>query len=117
MSEEFDVPSCSGGRGAARVIGLDIREAKLKIARQHAARVGVLDRCTFAQSTTEKADVIVSKDAFKHFSDPAAILDMMASLLTASGYVIASFGPTWLHPYGGHLFSVFPWSHLVVCHV
>jgi hypothetical protein len=24
-----------------------------------------------------------------------------------------SFGPTWHHPYGGHLFSVFPWAHLI----
>ncbi|MEP6741917.1 MAG: hypothetical protein ABJB61_05415 [bacterium] len=27
--------------------------------------------------------------------------------------VIAAFGPTWYHPLGGHLFSVFPWSHLI----
>jgi hypothetical protein len=27
--------------------------------------------------------------------------------------VFASFGPTWYHPLGGHLFSVFPWAHLV----
>ncbi len=24
-----------------------------------------------------------------------------------------SFGPTWYHPLGGHLFSVFPWAHLL----
>lgn len=24
-----------------------------------------------------------------------------------------SFGPTWRHPLGGHLFSVFPWAHLM----
>ena len=23
------------------------------------------------------------------------------------------FWPTWYHPLGGHLFSVFPWAHLV----
>ena len=27
--------------------------------------------------------------------------------------MLASFGPTWLHPLGGHLFSVFPWAHLI----
>jgi hypothetical protein len=27
--------------------------------------------------------------------------------------VLTSFGPTWYHPLGGHLFSVFPWAHLV----
>ena len=37
----------------------------------------------------------------------------MATLLKPDGYVLAAFGPTWLHPHGGHIFSVFPWSHLV----
>ena len=27
--------------------------------------------------------------------------------------IIMSFGPTWYHPMGGHLFSVFPWAHLL----
>lgn len=26
---------------------------------------------------------------------------------------MASFGPTWYHPLGGHLFSIFPWSHIL----
>jgi hypothetical protein len=34
-------------------------------------------------------------------------------LLKDDGRVIAMFGPTWFHPFGGHLFSVFPWSHLI----
>ena len=100
-------------RGAARVIGLDIQEGRLQTARESAERAGVTERCTFAQTTTERADVILSKDAFEHFRDPAAVLDEMASLLHPDGYVLATFGPTWLHPYGGHLFSVFPWSHLL----
>ena len=37
----------------------------------------------------------------------------MAGLLKPGGKLVASFGPTWYHPLGGHLFSVFPWSHLV----
>ena len=27
--------------------------------------------------------------------------------------MLVSFGPTWYHPLGGHLFSVFPWAHLI----
>ena len=27
--------------------------------------------------------------------------------------VFAAFGPPWFHPLGGHLFSVFPWAHLI----
>jgi hypothetical protein len=30
-----------------------------------------------------------------------------------SGSVIVSFGPTWYHPYGGHLYSIFPYAHFV----
>ncbi len=37
----------------------------------------------------------------------------MASLLKPSGFALVEFGYTWFHPYGGHLFSVFPWAHLI----
>ena len=55
----------------------------------------------------------VSIDAFEHFANPAEILRMMNKLLQPMGEVLISFGPTWYHPLGGHLFSVFPWAHLV----
>lgn len=100
------VPDC-------RVIGLDIQPRFLEKARARAVRCGVADRCHFAESTRERADVIISIDAFEHFSDPGGILETMSELLKPGGEVMASFGPTWLHPYGGHLFSVFPWAHLI----
>lgn len=99
-------------RGANRVIGIDIREDHLETARGAAAKAGVQDSCSFATATSEKADIIVSVDAFEHFSDPAAILRIMGSLLKPDGVMLISFGPTWYHPLGGHLFSVFPWAHL-----
>ena len=99
--------------GAARVIGVDIREEVLRVARKKAAGAGVEDRCSFTTQTTELADVIVSLDAFEHFADPAEILRRMNTLLRPAGEVLVSFGPTWYHPLGGHLFSVFPWAHLV----
>lgn len=37
----------------------------------------------------------------------------MRKLVKPDGFILAAFGPTWLHPYGGHLFSVFPWAHLL----
>src|ERR1041385_4952904 len=40
------------------------------------------------------ADIIVSIDAFEHFSDPAAILTLMGTLLKPGGALFASFGPT-----------------------
>src|SRR5215212_2767127 len=100
-------------RGARRVIGIDIRERALANARRTAAQRGVADRCSFSTRTTEKADVILSIDAFEHFDDPAEILRIMRGLVKNDGCVIAAFGPTWYHPLGGHLFSPFPWAHLL----
>jgi len=100
-------------KGAKRVIGVDIQENSLQVARQRAASAGVEDKCSFVASTNERADVVVSLDAFEHFGDPAAILRSMNALLQPAGEVRVSFGPTWYHPLGGHLFSVFPWAHLL----
>ncbi|HZY63939.1 MAG TPA: class I SAM-dependent methyltransferase [Edaphobacter sp.] len=99
--------------GAARVIGIDIQQSHLNIAKERARQAGVEGRCAFATSTTEPADIIVSIDAFEHFADPAQILDVMHGLLKPGGEAFISFGPTWFHPLGGHLFSVFPWAHLL----
>ena len=55
----------------------------------------------------------MSLDAFEHFSDAAGVLEAMYEQLSPGGTVLAAFGPTWLHPQGGHLFSVFPWAHLL----
>ncbi len=100
-------------RGAERVIGIDIREDLLKLARASAAQTGVANRCTFSKTITEKADVIISLDAFEHFQDPDEVLRVMGRSLLPGGHVFISFGPPWLHPLGGHLFSVFPWAHLI----
>ena len=100
-------------RGAKKVIGVDVQEPRLEIARRHAEAMGVADRCEFTTQVTEKADLIVSKDAFEHFDDPSSVLGVMAEMLRPGGHVLAAFGPTWLHPLGGHGFSVFPFSHLI----
>jgi SAM-dependent methyltransferase len=100
-------------RGARKVVGVDIREHALARARKRAAEHGVGAICTFGTKTDEKADVILSIDAFEHFDDPAEILRIMRRLLKDDGCVLAAFGPTWYHPLGGHLFSPFPWAHLI----
>lgn len=99
--------------GAGKVTGLDIRESVLDTATRNARAAGLDDRCEFSMSTASQADVVVSIDAFEHFGDPAGVLAVMYGLLKPGGIVIASFGPTWYHPRGGHLFSVFPWAHLL----
>jgi SAM-dependent methyltransferase len=97
----------------ARVIGIDIRPRAVEHARVNATRAGIADLCEFRLATDQQADAIVSIDSFEHFGDPQAVLKKMSELLKPKGTVFASFGPTWYHPLGGHLFSVFPWAHLL----
>jgi SAM-dependent methyltransferase len=100
-------------RGTRRVIGIDIVDNYIGRAIELARNEGVTDRCTFVKDTQERADVIVALDSFEHFADPAAILRVMRNLLTDDGFVLVAFGPTWYHPLGGHIFSPFPWAHLL----
>jgi SAM-dependent methyltransferase len=100
-------------RHGARVFGVDVRESVLDVARRRALEEGFASVCQFGLDAPEPADIVVSIDAFEHFADPAGVLARMHRLLRPNGLVMAAFGPTWYHPYGGHLFSVFPWAHLL----
>jgi len=100
-------------RGARHVIGLDRQASLLAAAREAAERANVADRCVFTTDVHERADTIVTIDTFEHFDDPLAVLLQMRALLTDNGKVLVAFGPPWYHPLGGHLFSVFPWAHLL----
>ncbi len=100
-------------KGARRVVGIDIRQSMIQAATEAALEAGVADRCSFMRTTDTKADVILSVDAFEHFGDPRSILELMSEMLAPKGSVWVSFGPPWYHPRGGHLFSVFPWAHLI----
>jgi SAM-dependent methyltransferase len=99
--------------GARSVVGVDIQTDRFPDATRRAEAAGVGDRVRFLAAPDGRADVVVSIDSFEHFGDPAQILRVMATQLRPGGCVIASFGPTWYHPLGGHLFSVFPWAHLI----
>jgi len=99
--------------GARRVIGLDIQTSRLEQGRVLARAAGVEDRCVFTETSDEPAEIVISLDAFEHYDDPESILATMHGLLKPGGLVFISFGWPWLHPYGGHLFSVFPWAHLL----
>ena len=101
-------------RGAKRVIGVDVRPDLLQRAQELARHQGVDHICRFTQRPQDKADMVISLDAFEHFERPAEILSTMGELLKPEGSIRISFGPTWYHPLGGHLFSVFPWAHLLL---
>lgn len=101
-------------RLARSVYGLDLVPRYLAMAREKAAAAGVADRCRFDDAPPSYAvDYVYSLDSFEHFNDPASVLATMFRLLRPGGQVLISFGPTWYHPLGGHLFSVFPWAHLL----
>jgi SAM-dependent methyltransferase len=99
--------------GARHVIGVDLRQKWLDLGVEHAEAHGVADRCTFVREWSDPVDLIVSLDSFEHFADPAGVLAHMRGLLRPGGKVLAAFGPTWYHPLGGHIYSVFPFSHLL----
>ena len=99
--------------GARKVIGLDIQENFLEIGRARAVQEGLSGKCIFELKSDEKADLITAIDSFEHFNDPSSILTTMSQLVKPSGCILVAFGPTWYHPLGGHLFSVFPWAHLI----
>src|SRR5947208_131025 len=67
--------------GAKKVIGIDIRDTVLNIARDGARAVGVSDQCRFSTATDERADVILSIDGFEHYDDPEQVLRVMRRLL------------------------------------
>jgi len=101
-------------RGARRVYGVDANLGCVEIARWHADRAGVSHLVEFSlEPPSVQVDLAVSLDSFEHFADPAAILRTLSGMLKPGGALVASFGPPWYHPLGGHLFSVFPWAHLI----
>lgn len=100
--------------GAKLSLGLEIRPELV----QHNLQRITLPNCTFATKLDDqletKADLIISVDAFEHFDRPEEMLKIMYDCLKPGGEAYIGFGPTWYHPLGGHTFSVFPWSHLLL---
>ena len=100
--------------GAKLSLGIEIRD---ELVQNNLKRVN-LPNCSFAtvipENLKSKADIIISVDAFEHFDRPDLMLAMMYEILRPGGEAYISFGPTWYHARGGHTFSVFPWSHLLL---
>src|SRR6267142_1082240 len=125
-------PACRGclrrparRRAASRRPGRAGRASRPRDSRDPVMRTGIiggrlgyrllrrLGARTQATATDERADVILSIDGFEHYDDPEQVLRVLRRLLKDDGRVFIAFGPPWLHPLGGHLFSVFPWAHLL----
>ena len=126
----LDVGSGLGGpacylaeQGARRVVGVDIvahdvQFARAKLAGEYAA---LADRVSFTQIRDlddlgdAKFDLIISRDSFEHYGDPAGILAGMVRRLAPGGRLAIGFGPLWKSPYGGHItyMTRLPWAHLL----
>ncbi len=104
------------GRGARRVVGIDNYPPWFASATERVRNHGLSETCSIVETWSGRpaaADLVICLDSFEHFERPKDILELMATMLKPSGSVLVAFGPTWYHPYGGHLFSVFPYAHLL----
>jgi ubiquinone/menaquinone biosynthesis C-methylase UbiE len=98
---------CGGGRyslalaraGAAQVVGVDVSEAMIALARRAAQDAGVAERCTFVVSpfldfvADKTFDVIVATGYFDYLAAPLDDLARMARL--CAGRIYATFPKRW----------------------
>jgi SAM-dependent methyltransferase len=111
-------------RGAARIVGVDIQPSRITAARKHLVGdypqfVGIVEFRHTAGGLHElgnqRFDVVLSKDGFEHYQDPAAILATMLDRVRPAGVIAIGFAPMWKSPRGGHIhyFTKLPWAHLI----
>lgn len=86
----------------------------MQLGREQAEKAGIAAKCEFVTSVASPVEVIVSPDSFEHFAEPGAVLQTMYSLLEPRGCAFVSFVPPWYHHWAAHLFSIFPWAHIVL---
>ncbi len=86
-------------RGAARVVGVDFSEAMIQLARQHAQRLNVADRCDFRVGSFQEAvadgpfDAATAMGFFDYVADPVPIVTRMRELTRST--MIMSFPKAW----------------------
>lgn len=94
---------CGGGilsealaRRGARVMGIDMGEAPLQVAREHAAKNGLdihYQQIPVEQLAVEKPgqfDVVTCMEMLEHVPDPASVVQACAQLVKPGGWVIFS---------------------------
>jgi SAM-dependent methyltransferase len=119
-------PTCiyAASAGARRVVGVDIIQRNLDYAEDKIKRdfPSIASKVSFVctegnlqELGSQKFDVVVSHDAFEHYSDPERMATKLVGLLNDSGLLIITFGPPWKSPYGGHIdfMTKMPWAHLL----
>lgn len=106
--------------GAKLSMGVDIQDNS-NDAKQLAEQLGLSNVKLIVgeskQLASKSIDVLTSHDAFEHFEDPDGILREMVRLVKPGGKIFIKFGPTWMSPWGKHMFGTFrkdrPWIHLI----
>lgn len=79
-------------RGAARLLGLDFAEGMLDLARQHAERAGVADRCEFVAGDflnyrfAEVFDYVIVMGFMDYMKDPKLVIDKALSLTRSQAF-------------------------------
>lgn len=98
---------CGSGRysitlareGASRVVGVDVSDEMIRLARTEARAAGVQERCEFFRAAfldfqhSEKFDVVVATGYYDYMDDPLPHLQKMKSM--CNGRIFASFPKRW----------------------
>lgn len=94
---------CGGGilsealaRRGARVTGIDMGEAPLQVARDHASQNGLeidyqqIQVETFATENAARFDVVTCMEMLEHVPDPSSVVKACAQLVKPGGWVVFS---------------------------
>jgi SAM-dependent methyltransferase len=111
-------------RGARRVLGVDIADARIRVAQvklqgEPALPVQFRSYDGDLAAIEERFDVILTKNSFEHYGaaagSPSAegMVAAMRDLLVDGGQLAIGFGPLWHAPFGGHLDVRLPYAHLI----
>lgn len=85
--------------GAARVVGIDVSDEMIRLARSEAKAAGVADRCEFHVApflefrSDEKFDVAIATGYFDYLDEPLPHLQKMKAM--CKGRIFASFPKRW----------------------
>ena len=80
-------------RGASRVVGIDFADGMLKLAEEHARKVGVADRCKFmvadfyAYAPQEIFDNVIVMGFMDYMSDPEKVVAKVLSLTRSKAFL------------------------------
>lgn len=109
--------------GAESVIGVDLSERFVALARESAASHRLAHKLSFVLGAMSAiplpdagADVVFCFDVMEHVIAYEAIIREWRRVLAPGGRVLVSWTSLWMHPYGHHCYPLVnvPWAHLVL---